>query len=496
MHPMSYRYDDLRAFIKRLEKEGELKRIPVEVDPVLEIAEITDRVSKEMGPALLFENPKGSEHPLLINAFGSYRRMNLALAVESLEEVAARIEELLEIKAPEGMLDKLKMLPKLADLANFIPKTVRSGACQEVVKTEDFSLLDFPILQCWPQDAGRFITLPLVFSKDPKTGKRNCGVYRMQVFDKTTTAMHWQTHKHGAQHFREARRVKGGTGEEGRIEVAVAIGADPAVIFSGIVPLPDDLDEMMFAGFLRRKSVDMVPCKTVALEVPANAEIVLEGYVELDELRQEGPFGDHTGFYSLADDYPVFHVNCVTHRKKPIYQTIIVGKPPQEDCYMGHAVEHIFLPLIRRQLPEIIAMHMPFEGIFHNLVLVTIRKRYPGHARKIMSAIWGLGQAMFSKCIIVLDEGTDLQSYGDVVCKTLNHIDPERDIQFVLGPVDSLDHASRLPNFGSKMGIDATRKWPEEGFQRDWPDEILMSEEIKSRVDQLWPKLNLKGKGD
>ncbi len=493
---MSYPYEDLRAFIKRLEQEGELKRIPVEVDPVLEIAEITDRVCKEMGPALLFENPKGSDHPLLINAFGSYRRMNLALDVESLEEVAERIVALLEIKAPEGVLDKLKMLPKLADLANFIPKTVRSGACQEVVKTENFSLLDFPILQCWPQDAGRFITLPLVFSKDPETDKRNCGVYRMQIFDGTTTAMHWQTHKHGAQHFREAGRVKGGTGEEDRIEVAVAIGADPAVIFSGIAPLPDGLDEMMFAGFLRRKPVDMVPCKTVDLEVPANAEIVLEGYVELDELRQEGPFGDHTGFYSLADDYPVFHVNCVTHRKKPIYQTIIVGKPPQEDCYMGRAVERIFLPLIRQQLPEIIDMHMPFEGIFHNLVLVTIRKRYPGHARKIMSAIWGLGQAMFSKCIIVLDEGTDLQSYGDVVCKTLNHIDPERDIQFMLGPVDSLDHASRLPNFGSKMGLDATRKWPEEGFQRDWPDEILMSEEIKSRVDEIWPKLNLKGKGD
>jgi 4-hydroxy-3-polyprenylbenzoate decarboxylase len=424
--------------------------------------------------------------------------MNLALDVESMEEVAARIEELLEIKAPDGMLDKLKMLPKLADLANFIPKTVRSAACQEVVKTEDFSLLDFPVLQCWPQDAGRFITLPLVFSKDPKTGKRNCGVYRMQVFDETTTAMHWQTHKHGAQHFREAGRVEGGSGEEGRIEVAVAIGADPAVVFSGIAPLPDDLDEMMFAGFLRRRPVDMVSCKTVDLEVPANAEIVLEGYVELDELRQEGPFGDHTGFYSLADDYPVFHVTCITHRKNPIYQTIIVGKPPQEDCYMGHAVERIFLPLIRKQLPEIIDMHMPFEGIFHNLVLVTIRKRYPGHARKIMSAIWGLGQAMFSKCIIVLDEGTDLTRYGEVVCKTLNHIDPERDIQFVLGPVDSLDHASRLPDFGSKMGIDATRKWPEEGFQRDWPDEILMSEEIKSRVDELWPKLNfkLKGKGD
>ena len=495
MHPMSYRYEDLGAFIKRLEKEGELKRIQVEVDPVLEITEITDRVSKKAGPALLFENPKGSKHPLLINAFGSYRRMNLALEVESLEEVAKRIEGLLEIKAPEGMLDKLKMLPKLADLANILPRTVRSGACQEVVKTEDISLLDFPILQCWPQDAGRFITLPLVFSKDPKTGKRNCGVYRMQVFDETTTAMHWQTHKHGAQHYREAGRAKGGTGEKGRIEVAVAIGADPAVVFSGIAPLPDDLDEMMFAGFLRRKSVDMVSCKTVDLEVPANAEIILEGYVELDELRQEGPFGDHTGFYSLADDYPVFHVTCMTHRKKPIYQTILVGKPPQEDCYMGHAVERIFLPLIRKQLPEIIDMHMPFEGIFHNLVLVTIRKRYPGHARKIMSAIWGLGQAMFSKCIIVLDEGTDLTRYGEVVCKTLNHIDPERDIQFVLGPVDSLDHASRLPDFGSKMGIDATRKWPEEGFQRDWPDEILMSEEIKSRVDELWPKLELKLKG-
>ena len=493
MHPMSYRYEDLGAFIKRLEKEGELKRIQVEVDPVLEITEITDRVSKKAGPALLFENPKGSKHPLLINAFGSYRRMNLALEVESLEEVAKRIEGLLEIKAPEGMLDKLKMLPKLADLANILPRTVRSGACQEVVKTEDISLLDFPILQCWPQDAGRFITLPLVFSKDPKTGKRNCGVYRMQVFDETTTAMHWQTHKHGAQHYREAGSAKGGTGEKGRIEVAVAIGADPAVVFSGIAPLPDDLDEMMFAGFLRRKSVDMVSCKTIDLEVPANAEIILEGYVELDELRQEGPFGDHTGFYSLADDYPVYHVTCMTHRKKPIYQTILVGKPPQEDCYMGHAVERIFLPLIRKQLPEIIDMHMPFEGIFHNLVLVTIRKRYPGHARKIMSAIWGLGQAMFSKCIIVLDEGTDLTGYGEVVCKTLNHIDPERDIQFVLGPVDSLDHASRLPNFGSKMGIDATRKWPEEGFQREWPDEILMSEEIQSRVDQLWPKLKLKG---
>ena len=491
---MSYPYDGVRAFIKRLEKEGELERIRAEVDPVLEIPEIADRVSKTQGPALLFESPTGSDHPLLINAFGSYRRMNLALGVGRLEEIAERLEELLEIKAPEGMLDKLKMLPKLADLARFLPKTVRSGACQEVVKTEDFSILEFPILQCWPQDAGRFITLPLVFSKNPASGKRNCGVYRMQIFDDTTTAMHWQTHKHGAQHFREVQRLKGTSGEGRQIEVAVAMGADPAVIFSGIVPLPDDIDEMMFAGFLRRKPVEMVPCKTVDLEVPANAEIVLEGYVDLDELRLEGPFGDHTGFYSLADHYPVFHVSCMTHRKKPIYQTIIVGKPPQEDCYMGHAVERILLPLIRKALPEIIDMHMPFEGIFHNLLLVNIRKRYPGHARKIMSALWGMGQAMFSKCIVVLDEGTDLRNYAEVVWRTLNHIDPERDIEFTLGPVDSLDHASRLPNFGSKMGIDATSKWPEEGFQREWPDEIIMSDEVKKRVDQLWPTLRLKTK--
>ncbi len=461
------------------------------MDPVLEISEITDRMSKGDGPALLFEKPKGSEHPLLINAFGSYQRMNLALGVESLDEIVARMGELLEIEAPEGTLDKLKILPKLADVSRFLPKTVRSGACQEVVKTENFSLLELPVLQCWPQDAGRFITLPLVFSKDPASRKRNCGVYRMQVFDETTTAMHWQTHKHGAHHFREAQKLER-SGDPRQIEVAAAIGPDPAVTFSGIVPLPDDLDEIMFAGFLRRAPVEMVPCKTIDLEVPANAEIVLEGYVDLDELRTEGPFGDHTGFYSLAGEYPVFHVNCITHRKNPIYQTTIVGKPPQEDCYMGNAVERIMLPLLRKPLPEIVDMHMPFEGVFHNLLLVSINKRYPGHARKIMSALWGMGQAMLSKCIVVLDEGTDLRNYPEVVLKTLNNIDPERDIQFTLGPVDSLDHASRLPDFGSKMGVDATRKWPEEGFEREWPNEIVMSEEVKARVDALWHKLKLK----
>jgi len=485
---MAYTYNCLGDFVASLEAAGELKRIAAEVDPVLEIAEITDRVSKAGGPALFFENPRNSSVPLLINAFGSYRRTAMALGVDSVEEIAQRIEALLEIKPPSGLLEKLKMLPRLSELGALIPKTVNTAACQEVVQTE-FSLSDYPILQCWPQDGGRFITLPLVFSKHPVTGKRNCGMYRMQVYDEKTTAMHWQVHKHGAQHFREARETRSdGTR---RMEVAVAIGSDPAVTFSAIAPLPDDLDEMMFAGFLRGRPVEMVGCKTVNLEVPANAEIVLEGHVNLDELRREGPFGDHTGFYSLADDYPVFHISCLTRRQNPVYQTIIVGKPPQEDCYLGHAVERIFLPLLRKQLPEIEDMHMPFEGVFHNLVLVTIKKRYPGHARKIMSALWGMGQAMFSKCIVVLDHGMDLRNHGNVVWQALNHIDPERDIQFTLGPVDSLDHAARLANFGSKMGIDATRKWPEEGFSRPWPDEIKMSPEVKKRVDELWAQLGL-----
>jgi len=485
---MAYTYHCLGNFVSTLEQAGELKRITTEVDPVLEIAEITDRVSKAGGPALFFENPRNSSVPLLINTFGSYRRTAMALGVASVEEVAQRIEALLEIKPPSGLLGKLKMLPRLSELGALIPKRVNVGACQEVVQT-DFSLLDYPILQCWPQDGGRFITLPLVFSKHAVTGKRNCGMYRMQVYDERTTAMHWQVHKHGAQHFREAREAR--SEGQNRMEVAVAIGSDPAITFSAIAPLPDDLDEMMFAGFLRGRPVDMVRCKTVNLEVPANSEIVLEGYVDLNELRREGPFGDHTGFYSLADDYPVFHVSCLTRRQNPVYQTIIVGKPPQEDCYLGHAVERIFLPLLRKQLPEIYDMHMPFEGVFHNLVLVSIKKRYPGHARKIMSALWGMGQAMFSKCIVVLDHGADLRNYAEVVLQAFNNIDPERDIQFTLGPVDSLDHAARLANFGSKMGVDATRKWPEEGFSRPWPDEIKMSAEVKKRVDELWGQLGL-----
>jgi 4-hydroxy-3-polyprenylbenzoate decarboxylase len=541
-------YNDLREWIAALERAGELKRITTEVDPVLEIAEITDRVSKGHlagegtratrnpgGPALLFENPKGSNIPVLINQFGSERRMRMALGVDSLDEVADRIHQFMDVKSPQGFLDKIKMLPMLAEMGKFFPKTVSTGPCKEVVRKNNFDLNHLPILQCWPQDAGRFITLPCVITRDPKTGKRNVGMYRMQVYDGQSAGMHWQRQKIGAEHYREmlrrgvARagtpvpptsessgssgtltrmasahltsavdimaRTSGGSvlpeGElpAGKMEVAVALGTDPALTFSAIVPAPPDVEEYLIAGFLRQSPVELVKCETIDLEVPASAEIVLEGYVNLDELRMEGPFGDHTGFYSLPDLYPVFHLTCVTHRNNPIYATTIVGKPPQEDAYMGKAVERIFLPLMKLTIPELVDINLPIEGVFHNLMIVSIRKSYPGQARKVMNAIWSLGQAMFTKCVIVVDEDVNVQDLGEVTLKVLNHIDPERDIQFTLGPVDSLDHASRLPNFGSKMGIDATRKWSSEGFARPWPDEILMDEKTKSLVNSKWKAL-------
>ena len=480
-------YTDLREFIAALEKQRELKRIAIEADPVLEITEFADRSVKQGGPALLFEKPKGSDIPVLINAFASLRRMALALEVPSIEEIAARISSLLELQVPQGLLGKIKMLPKLAELGSFFPRTVSGGPCKEVIRREGFSLFEFPILHCWPQDAGRFITLPLVFSKNPDTGKRNCGMYRMQVFDERTTGMHWQTHKQGAEHYRRLLAE----GRQTRMDLAVAIGADPATMFSAVLPLPPDLDEMLFAGFLRGEPVEMVRAETSDLEVPANAEIVLEGYLELGELRKEGPFGDHTGFYSLEDDYPVFHVTCITQRKKPIYAATIVGPPPMEDFYMGRTIERVFLPLMRLQLPEVRDIAMPAEGVFHNLMLVAIRKSYPGHARKVMHALWGMGQAMFTKCIVVVDEDVDVGNVREVAWKALNNIDPQRDIEFSLGPTDSLDHSSRLPNYGSKMGVDATRKWPQEGFTRPWPDVIRMSPEVQRRVDELWRKAGL-----
>jgi 4-hydroxy-3-polyprenylbenzoate decarboxylase len=516
-------YNDLREWIAALESAGELKRIKTEVDPILEIAEITDRVSKSRdsqgnrgGPALLFENPKGHDIPVLINQFGSERRMRMALEVDSLDEVADRIRQLMDVKSPQGFLDKVKMLPMLAGMGKFFPKTVSTGPCKEDVHKDRFDLSHLPVLKCWPQDAGRFITLPCVVTRDPKTGKRNVGMYRMQVFDERTAGMHWQRQKVGAEHYREAIRASAvgsetqlaaslrvnamaqssggsvladGDRPSGKMEVAVALGTDPAVTFSAIVPAPPDVEEYLIAGFLRQKPVELVKCETVDLEVPAASEIVLEGYVNLDELRTEGPFGDHTGFYSLEDLYPVFHVTCVSHRNDPIYATTIVGKPPQEDAYMGKAVERIFLPLMRLTIPELVDINLPIEGVFHNLMIVSIRKSYPGQARKVMNAIWSLGQAMFTKCIIVVDEDVDVQDIGEVTLKALNHIDPERDIQFTLGPVDSLDHASRLPNFGSKMGIDATRKWTSEGFARPWPCEIVMDAKTKALVDGKWKTL-------
>ena len=526
-------YDDLRDWIKALDRAGELKRVRTEADPILEIAEITDRVSKSKdrqgtvgGKALLFENLKGYPgQTLLVNQFGSARRMRLALEVDALDEIAERIRGFMDVKSPQGFLDKVKMLPMLAEMGKFFPKTVATGPCKEVIKRDNFSALDFPILQCWPKDAGRFITLPCVITRDPKTGKRNVGMYRMQIYDERTTGMHWQRQKVAAEHYRDHMRQSvehdGDTGApsassrqalaraavdvmarssggsmlapgdrpSGKMEVAVAIGTDPALTFSAIVPAPPDVEEFIIAGFLRQKPVELVKCETVDLEVPANAEIILEGYVNLDELRTEGPFGDHTGFYSLEDEYPVFHVTCVTHRKDPIYATTVVGKPPQEDAWMGKAVERIFLPLMKLTIPELVDINLPIEGVFHNLMIVSIRKSYPGQARKVMNAIWSLGQAMFTKCIVVVDEDVNVQDVADVTLKVLNNIDPERDIQFTMGPVDSLDHASRLANYGSKMGIDATRKWSTEGFARPWPDEIVMDTKTRAVVDGKWKAL-------
>jgi len=526
-------YDDLRDWIKTLDNHGELKRIAEEVSPELEITEITDRVSKSAGPALLFENIKGHPgHKVFINQFGSERRMALALGVESLDEIAERISGLINLKAPEGFLDKLKMLPQLSALSSAFPKTVsaKDAPCKESIRRDHFDLNYFPILKCWPHDGGRFITLPCVVTRDPRSGKRNVGMYRMQVYDGQTTGMHWQRQKVAAEHYRNALRDASALQSTGspltasvaamaesaggavaipdgpigglpqvalgklkgtRLEVAVAIGTDPATTFAAIVPAPPEVEEYLIAGFLRGKPVEIVQCETVDLQVPAHSEIVLEGYVELGELRSEGPFGDHTGFYTLTDDYPVFHLTCVTHRKNPIYAATIVGKPPMEDAFMGKAVERIFLPAMRMQIPELVDIHLPVEAVFHNLMLVSIRKSYPGQARKVMNAIWSLGQAMFTKVIIVVDEDCDVQNVAEVVLRVANNIDPERDIQFTLGPVDSLDHSSRLPNYGSKMGIDATRKWKAEGFNRPWPAMIEMDRETKAKVDELWAKLGL-----
>src|SRR6266849_1420548 len=457
---------DLQEFVAHLEKHDRLRRVSVPVSRDLEITEITDRVSKSTGAAnvaLLFERVEGFTTPVLVNAFGTEERMAWALGIERLDELGERLAKLLDLRVPGTFAERIRKLGSLIDVARAAPRKVTDAPCQEVVETSDPSVAELPILQCWPGDGGRYITLPAVFTRDPRTGARNVGMYRLQVFDERTLGMHWQTHKGGAEHERLA---------SGRMPVAIALGGDPAMIYAASAPLPPGVDEVVFAGWLRGHGVELVRCVTNDLEVPAQAEIVLEGYVDPRERRREGPFGDHTGYYSLADDYPVFHLTCVTRRQKPIYQTTIVGPPPMEDYYIGKAIERVFLPIMKRQLPEIVDINMPAEGIFHNLMLVSVSKRYPGHARKVMHAIWGMGQAMFSKVIVVVDHDVDVQDPRQVTWKALNHIDPERDIEFVMGPVDVLDHASRLPQYGSHMGIDATRKSTGEGFTREWPDEI------------------------
>lgn len=480
-------YGDLRDFIRLIEDKGLLVRIKAEVDPILEITEITDRMCKSPGggKALFFERVKGSAFPVVTNLFGSFERMCLALEVKELDDTGRRLEELLKQSPPKGLIEKLSLLPKLIEFSRYLPKRVKTAPCQEVIEKENPDLGKFPIIKCWPHDGqpgeeGRFITLPMVFTKDPETGRQNCGMYRIHIYDKKTAGMHWHIHKDGARHYERYKKTAT------QMPAAIAVGSDPAVIYAASAPLPETVDEMIFAGFLRRSPVEMVKCITSDIEVPANCELVIEGFLDPGEFRTEGPFGDHTGFYSPAEPYPVFHVACITHRKDMIYPATIVGKPPMEDCYMGKATERTFLPLIRLDFPEIIDINLPMEGVFHNFALISIKKSYPGHAKKIIHGLWGKGQMMFSKLLIVVDEDVDVQDLSYTAWRVLNNVDWKRDTVFSEGPLDALDHAANWPLYGSKMGIDATRKSREEGMMRDWPEELFMSEEIKRRVDSRW----------
>lgn len=478
------KFKDLREFIIFLEQKGELRRIKAPVSCELEITEIADRLVKGGGPALLFENVTGYDMPVLINMYASERRVAWALGVEKLDDLAQRFQGLLQLMhgAPEGMMSKLRTLGQLVHLGSFQPKTVRNAPCQEVVfQGEDVDLFQFPILKCWPLDGGRYITLPLVITRDPQTGIQNYGTYRMQVYDARTTGMHWQTHKVGAHHYRVSQER-----QAEKLPVAVALGGDPATIWTGSVPLPPDMDEMAVAGFIREEGVELVKARTVDLLVPAQAEIVLEGYVIPGEEQPEGPFGDHTGYYSMEDNYPVFHVTTLTRRRTPIYPTTFVGRPPTEDHWMGKVTERMFLPMIRTILPEVVDINMPAEGVFHNLVIVSIKKEYPGQARKVMYGLWGMGLMSLAKAIVVVDHFVNVQNPSEVTWRVANNINPDRDLVMVNGPLDDLDHASPTPKFGSKLGIDATQKGPLEGYHRGWPPDIEMSPEIKALVDRKW----------
>ncbi len=488
-------FDTISEFAAALDHAGELVRIAQPVAAKLELSEIADRVMKQPsgGKALLFEHVllddgSRSPYPVAINLFGSARRMAMALGVDDLDAIGARITQLLDVNVPAGILAKLALLPRLLEIAKFPPR-LRSGrpACQAVVhRGDDVDLTRLPIITCWPDDGGPYITLPMVISRDPVRGIRNVGMYRVQVLGPRTLAMHWQRHKVGAAHWRAMAE----RGE--RMPVCIAIGADPASVYAASAPLPPTVDEFLFAGFLRKDPVSLAPAVTCDLEVPADAEFVIEGYIDPQEpLVTEGPFGDHTGFYSAADLYPAVHVTAITSRREPVYATTIVGRPPMEDYYLGHATERIFLPLLKLTTPEIVDYHMPAEGIFHNLVFVAIDKAYPGHADKVMHALWGQGLMSLAKVLVVVDKDVNVRDPHEAWWVALNHIDPQRDVRFAMGPIDVLDHSSRAFTYGSKMGIDATRKWPEEGFTRPWPERITMDAATKAKVDALWPALGL-----
>ncbi len=478
-------FNSLKEYLTELEKRQDLKRIPVEVDWNLEMTEIIDRSVKRAGPALLFEKVKGYDIPVAANLFGTWERMKLVLGGDP-DEIAREVASLLKPEIPETLWEKIKVLPRIAQLASFVPKTVRSGPCKEVVRTgEQANLLDLPIPKCWPEDGGRYICLGLVFTHNPETGARNMGLYRQQVFDEKTLGFHAQTHKDGYRHFLMWEQ----RGKD--MPCAIALGGDPVLVYAATAPLPEDVDELLLAGFLRKRPVEMVPCETVPLEVPAQSEIVIEGVVKAGVRKLEGPFGDHMGVYSLEEEYPVFTVTAITTCRNPVYPHTIVGKPIQEDYWLGKATERLFLPLIRLILPEVVDIRFPPEGLFHNWAVVSIRKRYPGHARKVIHGLWGLGQMMFTKCIVVVDDDCDLTDMSDVLWRTFNFIDPKRDIVFAEGPVDDLHFASPLWRYGSKMAMDATRKWKEEGFLRPWPNDIRMTDEVKKKVDRLWETLGL-----
>ncbi len=476
-------FDSLRAFVDALRKNGELHVIDKPVEPRLEIAEITDRVVKAGGPALLFTKVRGSKFSVLTNQFGTQRRMAGAFEAKSLDEVGDRVRKLLDITPPgEGFVEKMNALKAFAPLANAVPQTARGGSCQDVTMREP-DLGQLPVLTTWPLDAGPFITLPLVVTRDPRSGRYNVGMYRMQVYGPRETGMHWQRHKHGRAHA-----AAGGA----KVPVAVAIGADPVLTYAATAPLPPVVDEYAFAGLLRGKPVKLVRCKTVDLKVPADAEFVLEGYVDNTDLRSEGPFGDHTGVYSLADRYPTFHVECITHRRDPIYAATLVGKPPMEDAWLGKATERIFLPLLQLILPEVVDMNLPVEGGFQNMAIVSIRKQYPGHAKKVMSALWGLGHMMMlTRVLLIVDADIDVQDTRSVAWFVLNNIAPDRDLVTMPGPVDDLDHGSYTPAYGTKLGIDATRKTAAEGYTREWPPDMLMDDQTRALVSKRWKEYGL-----